>query len=117
MICFDKIIAVLLSEMASSGHQLTQHTRIGRCLVHRHRARLAAVIQGPGKEPTRGCQVPPLRHQDIDDLAILVNRSVQVDPPIEQPVARSSRSRPTCRSVHRGRAASLEDMIIVCAGA
>ncbi len=81
MICFDNIIAVLLSEMASSGHQLIQHTRIGRCLVRRHRARLAAVIQSPGKEPTSGCQVPLLRHQDIDDLAILVGRSLQVDPP------------------------------------
>ena len=79
--CFDKIIAVLLREMASSGHQLIQHTRRGRCLVRRHRARVAAVIQSPSKEPTSGCQVPLLRHQYVDELAILVDGSVQVDPP------------------------------------
>ena len=80
VICFDDVIAVLLSEMASSGHQLIQHTRIGRCLVRGHRTRVAAVIQSQSKESTSGRQVPLLRHQYIDDLAILVDRSVQVDP-------------------------------------
>jgi hypothetical protein len=81
MICFDQVIAVLLGEMAGSGHQLVKHPRIGRCLVRRHRARMAAVIKSPGKEPTGGRQVPLLRHQDVDDLAVLVDRSVQVGLP------------------------------------
>src|SRR5437763_7398648 len=54
MICFEAVITVLLSEMASSGHQLIEHTRIGRCLVRRHRTRVAAVIQSPTKEPASG---------------------------------------------------------------
>jgi hypothetical protein len=54
MICFDAVIAVLLSEMARSGHQLIEHPRIGRCLVRRHRTRVAAVIQSPTKEPASG---------------------------------------------------------------
>src|ERR687884_928463 len=51
MTCSDRVIAVLLSKMASSGHQLIQHPRISRCFVRRHRTRVAAVIQNPGKEP------------------------------------------------------------------
>src|SRR5205085_8330231 len=72
MICFDKVIAVLLGEMAGSGHQLVEHTRIGRCFVRRHRARVAAVIESPGKEPASGRQVPLVRDQYVDDLAVLV---------------------------------------------
>ena len=79
MICFDKVITVLLSDMASSGHQLIEHLRIGRCFVRRHRARVGAVIQSRGKEPASARQVPLLRHQYVDDLAILVDRSIQVD--------------------------------------
>jgi DNA-binding CsgD family transcriptional regulator len=80
MICFDKVIAVLLGEMAGSGHQLVEHTRVGRCFVRRHRAGAGAVIESPRKEPASGRQVPLLRHQYVDDLAVLVDRSVQVDP-------------------------------------
>ena len=36
--------------------------------------------QSPGKEPASGRHVPLLRHQYVDELAILVNRSVEVDP-------------------------------------
>src|ERR1044072_331697 len=51
MICFDEVIAVLLSEVARSGHQLVKHTRIGRCFIRRPRTRVAAAIQRPDKEP------------------------------------------------------------------
>jgi hypothetical protein len=49
-------------------------------LVRRHRTRVGAVIHCPGKEPASRCQVSLLRHQDIDDLAILVDRTIQIDP-------------------------------------
>jgi hypothetical protein len=52
MICFDKVIAVLLGDMAGSGHQPVEHTRIGRCFVCRHRARVGAGA-GPAMEPDR----------------------------------------------------------------
>ena len=77
MICFDAVIAVLLGEMTGSGHQLVGYTRVGRCFVRRHRARVGAVIESPGKEPASGCRVPLLRHQYVDDLAVLVDRPVQ----------------------------------------
>jgi hypothetical protein len=38
------------------------------------------VIESLGEEPAGGRQVPLLGHQDVDDLAILVDRPVQVDP-------------------------------------
>jgi hypothetical protein len=41
---------------------------------------VAAVIQSPAKEPASGRQIPLLGHQYVDDLAILVDRSIQVDP-------------------------------------
>ena len=45
MICFDEVVAVLLGEMAGSGHQLVKHARIGRCFVRGHRARVGALIE------------------------------------------------------------------------
>ncbi len=80
MICFDKVITALLSDMASSGHQLIEHPRISRCFIRRHRARVGAVIQSPGNRPASGRQVSLFGHQYVDDLAILVDRSIQVDP-------------------------------------
>src|SRR5947209_19319462 len=58
MICFDKVIGVLLGDVAGSGHQLVEHTRIGWCSVRRHLARVCAVIEGLGEEPAGGRQVP-----------------------------------------------------------
>jgi hypothetical protein len=39
------------------------------------------VIKGAGEESARGGQIPLLRDQDVNDLAELVDRSVQIDPP------------------------------------
>jgi hypothetical protein len=39
------------------------------------------VIQGAGDESTRGGQIPLPGDQDVNDLAELVDRSVQIDPP------------------------------------
>jgi hypothetical protein len=39
------------------------------------------VFEGAGEEPVSGRrQIPVLGHQDIDDLAILIDRPVQIDP-------------------------------------
>ena len=56
MICFDEVIAVLLGEVAGSGYQLVEHTRIRRCFVGGHRAGMGAVIESPGQEPVSGGQ-------------------------------------------------------------
>jgi hypothetical protein len=79
MICFDQVIAVLLGEMAAAGTS-SSSTRDRPVLCRRHRARVCAVIESLGKELAGGRQVPILRHQYVDDLAILVDRPVQVDP-------------------------------------
>jgi len=81
MISFDEVIAVLLSDMASSRHQLIEHPRIGRCFVRGHRAGVGAVIESPGKEPTGGRQVPLLGHKYVNDLATLIDRSVPAQAP------------------------------------
>jgi len=50
MISFEEVIAILLSEMASSGQQLIPHPRISRCIVRRYLAGVGTVIESPGKE-------------------------------------------------------------------
>lgn len=48
MICFDKVIGIPLGDMTGSGHQLVEHTRIGRCTVRRHLARVGWRNREPG---------------------------------------------------------------------
>jgi hypothetical protein len=80
MIGFDRVIGVLLGDVAGSGCQLLEYARVGRCPIRDHFSGLRPVQQGPGKEPASGRQVALLRHQHIDDLVILVNGPVQVGP-------------------------------------
>jgi hypothetical protein len=46
-----------------------------------HLGRDRAGAQCPGEEPPGGGQVAPLGLKHVDDLAVLVNRAVQVGPP------------------------------------
>ena len=80
MVSFDGVIGVLLGDVARGGHQFIEHARVGRCPIRGHLARWQAMFEGLGEEPASGCQVSLRRHQDIDDLAVLVDRPVQADP-------------------------------------
>lgn len=60
MVGFDRVIGVLLSDMACSGGQLVERTRIGRCAVGGHFAGVGAVLQGAGEEATCRRQIPLL---------------------------------------------------------
>jgi hypothetical protein len=51
-----------------SGHQLIEHTRVGRRPVGGHLTGARAELQGAAKEPASGRQIPLLRDQDIDNL-------------------------------------------------
>jgi hypothetical protein len=80
MIGFDRIICVLLDDMARGGQQLVKHSRVGRRPVRGHLARAWAVLKRAGEEPAGGRQIPLPRDQDVNDLPVLVDRPVQIDP-------------------------------------
>jgi hypothetical protein len=71
---------VLLGDGAGRGQQLIEHSRVGRCAISAHLGWAWAVAEGTGEESTSGRQIPFLGYQDVDDLAILVDRPIQVDP-------------------------------------
>jgi hypothetical protein len=81
VIGFDGVICVLLGDVARGGYYLLDHSRVGRWLVGDHLSRAHAVLEGAEEEPAAGCQLPLLRHQHVDDLAILIDRPVQIHPP------------------------------------
>ena len=81
MIGLDRIIRILLHDMARRGQQLIEHPQVGRGPVGIHLARPWAVLKGSGEEPVGGYPVPLGRHQHVNDLPELVDRAVEIDPP------------------------------------
>jgi hypothetical protein len=77
MIGFDGVVRVLLHDVARGGQQLIDHPRVGRRTVGVHLGWAWAVLEGAGEEPASGRQIPTLRDEDVDDLAILVDRPLQ----------------------------------------
>lgn len=93
MIGLDGVIGVLLHDVACARQQLVEHPRIGGCSVGGHFAGLWTVLEGTGEEPAGGDQIPFLSDQHVDDLAKLVDRTVQIDPPSgDLDIVRSTRS-------------------------
>jgi hypothetical protein len=62
-----RLLPYCLVRWQEAGTSSSEHTRVGRCFVRRHRARVAAVIESPSEEPTGGRQVPLLGYQYVDD--------------------------------------------------
>ena len=56
---------------------LLDHPRVGRCPVRGHLARTWAVLEDPSDEPAGGRQILLFADQDVDDLAVLVDRPIQ----------------------------------------
>ena len=80
MIGFDGVVRVLLHDMARRGQQLVEHPRIRGSSVGAHLGWAWAVLEGTGEELASGRQIPILRDEDVDDLAVLVDRPVQIGP-------------------------------------
>ena len=80
MISFDGIVRISFHDMARGRQQLIEHPRIGRRAISAHLDWVWALGEGTGKESASSCQIPLLGDQDIDDLAILVDRPIQIDP-------------------------------------
>jgi hypothetical protein len=76
----NRVVGVLLHDVARLGHELVDHTRVRRGPIGGHLGRPSRRAQGPGKELAGSRQIPLRRGQDIDDLPMLVDRPVQVHP-------------------------------------
>jgi len=62
--------------MAGAGQQLIEHPRVGGRTVGADLGRWHAVLKQAGEEQVGCRQIPLLRHQNIDDLAELVDGAV-----------------------------------------
>jgi hypothetical protein len=77
------MIRVLLGDMAGTRGQLIEHSWVRPRPVGADLARPWGLIERAGEESVGGCQIPLLRHQNVDDLPELVDRAVKavkVDP-------------------------------------
>jgi hypothetical protein len=66
--------------MQRRGDQLVEHPRADGRPAGRDPGRDRARAQRPAKETPGSGQVTPGRQQDVDDLAMLVDRPVQISP-------------------------------------
>ena len=64
----------------AEGDQFVEHPWIDRSTIGRDLGRGCACVQRPGEETPGSGQVTPCRQQDVDDLAVLVDRPVEISP-------------------------------------
>jgi hypothetical protein len=113
VICFDRVVRVLLEGMQGRGDQLVEDQRVDVRPVGRDLHRDRAGLHRSDKEASCGRQVTPHGQQDVDDLAMLVDSPVQVSPLTghlhvrlidEPPVTRSMPTRASGLCELRGKA-------------
>jgi hypothetical protein len=65
--------------MGGARHHVTMSGRVASEFVsHQPPGRLALLLEKPAKEAGGGFPVPPCLDEDIQDLAILIHRSIQI---------------------------------------
>jgi hypothetical protein len=103
VVCLDRDVRVLPDDVRRRGDQLVKHPQVDRRAVDRDLGRERPGAQRPGEEAPRSRQVTPRRQQNIYDLAILIDRPVEIGPLAgdlqvglvdELPVARSVPAQP-----------------------
>jgi hypothetical protein len=80
MVGLDWVVRVPLDGMQRRGDQLIEDPRISRCPVGGDLGWDRACAQRAGEEPPGRSQVTPLGQHHVDDLAVLLNRPVQIRP-------------------------------------
>jgi hypothetical protein len=76
---FDGVVRISLHDMARRRHQLIEYPWVWRP-ISGHLDWAWAVLKSAGEESASGREIPILRDEDVNDLAILVDRPVQIDP-------------------------------------
>ena len=77
---FDSVVSVRLGSVPGRWEQFLQHPRIGRCPVSNDCRRQLRRVDGPRKEPVHRRCIPPWGHLHVNDLAELVDRTVDGPP-------------------------------------
>jgi hypothetical protein len=80
MIIFNRIVRISLHDVTRRRQQLIEYPRIGRRSISVDLGRAWTVLEGVGKELASGRQIPFLGDQHVDDLPILVDRPIQIEP-------------------------------------
>jgi hypothetical protein len=80
VICFDRVVRILIHDVTGARQQLIEHAWVDEGAVGGHFGRCGALVKRTGEEPAGGFQIPLLADQDVDNLAELVDRPIQVDP-------------------------------------
>lgn len=76
MVGFDRVVRILLGDMAGGGYQLIEHPRVGGGAVGGDFGRRRPVLECAGEESAGGRHVPLLGDQNVDDLPVLVDGPV-----------------------------------------
>jgi hypothetical protein len=113
VIGFDGIVGLLLHDMARRRQQLIEYPWVGGRPISGHLGGAWAVLKSACEESASGRQIPILRDQNVDDLAILIDRPVQIAPaPGDFEVSSTNHRSPgACR---QGRAASISSGVNRC---
>jgi hypothetical protein len=77
----------------AAGSNSSSALRVGRHTIGAHVRRAWARLKSTSEEPASGRQIPLLADQDVDELAEVVNRPIQLDPLPAGTNARPPRSR------------------------
>src|SRR5438270_12177110 len=67
VIGFDRVVSVLLGDMADGGHQLIEHPRVGGRAISADLDPARPVIKGTGEESASGGQIPSWGVYDVND--------------------------------------------------
>jgi hypothetical protein len=74
VVSLDRVVRVLLHGVQRGRDQLVEDPRIDRGAVGGDLDRRGPDLQRPSEERPRGSQISMTRQQDVDDLAVLVDR-------------------------------------------
>jgi hypothetical protein len=80
VVCFNRVVRVLLDGVQGRGDQLIENPRVDVRAVGRNLGRDSAGAQRLGEEAPRRPQVTPHGQQDVDDLAMLIDGPVEIAP-------------------------------------
>jgi hypothetical protein len=80
VIGFDDIVRVLLEDVPCGRHELVDDPRVDRCPVGGDLDRSGPESQRAGEERPGGRTVAALGQQDVDDLAVLIDRAIEISP-------------------------------------
>jgi hypothetical protein len=74
VISFHGVVGVLLQDVPAARNQVIEHARVDRCPVGGDLRRRWSAGQRPGEERSSGRAIAAFGQQNVDDLAVLIDR-------------------------------------------